>query len=75
MLQDRDDTPFDRMLDEAIADPERLGALQRALQSRISALDMGAIARRAPTARVTRPLAAAASADPYDDSLWDNMPV
>lgn len=64
---------FDRLLDEAIADPDQLDALRRAISTRIGALDLGAVARRPPVAK--GPGMAAVAADPNDDSLWDNMPV
>lgn len=75
MLHDRKDRSFDSILDDAIADPEQLAALQRALRSRVGALDLTAIGRRPPLARMSRTSIAASAADPHDDSLWDNMPV
>lgn len=75
MLHDRKERSFDSILDDAIADPERLAALQRALRSRVGALDLTTISRRPPVARVSRTAVASSAADPHDDSLWDNMPV
>ncbi|MBS0565097.1 MAG: hypothetical protein JSR87_11670 [Proteobacteria bacterium] len=72
MLHDRKERSFDSILDDAIADPERLEALRRALRSRVGALDVTAIGRRP---LVSRTSVAASAADPHDDSLWDNMPV
>lgn len=72
MLHDSNSVSFDRLLDEAIADPDQLDALRRAISTRIGALDLGTVARRPPVAKGPR---TAVAADPNDDSLWDNMPV
>lgn len=63
------DLSIDRILDDAIAHPDRLNELKRALRSRRSVLDLPA----APQRRTEPPTPA--TADPNDDSLWDNMPV
>ena len=71
MRKQRQDQPIGRLLDEAIAHPARLRELQRALKARSSILGM----ENAKTAQLTPATRHHVLAEPYDDSLWDNMPV
>ena len=71
MRKQRQDQTIGRLLDAAIAHPGRLRALQSALRARSAILGMG----NAKTVPAPAATGFPVSAEPYDDSLWDNMPV
>ena len=64
---------IDSILDDAVAHPERVDDLKRALRARIATSDEAA----RPVSGIVRAGARRPSmpVDVNDDSLWDNMPV
>jgi hypothetical protein len=64
------DAFIDHILDDAVANPERLNDLKRALRKRMEMLDLSA---KSPGRSVEYRLSSAV--DRYDDSVWDNVPV
>lgn len=73
------DDLIDRILDAAIANPERVDELKHALRAKIASRDRSVpySPRRAATPRpeARQVWRGTGLADLSDDSLWDNVPV